>query len=58
MGKKESVEKYMERDTGLKGHLWIILLASTIMGGLYVAFPMARSLYGKEARLEVIFTYL
>lgn len=56
--KKESVEKHMGRDAGLKGHLWVILLASTTVGGLYVAFPVARSLYGKGARLEVIFTYL
>jgi len=33
-------------------------LAGTTVGGLYVAFPVAYSLYGKGADLGVIFTYI
>ena len=35
-----------------------MLLASTTVGGLYVAFPVAYSLYNKGAKLSVIFTYI
>jgi uncharacterized membrane protein YraQ (UPF0718 family) len=35
-----------------------VLLAGTTVGGLYVAFPVAYSLYSKGAKLSVIFTYL
>ncbi len=35
-----------------------MLLAGTTVGGLYVAFPVAYSLYSKGAKLSVIFTYL
>ncbi len=56
--KKETIEKYMGKRSGLKGHLWAIILAGTTVGGLYVAFPVAYSLYNKGADLGVIFTYL
>ena len=36
----------------------MILLAGTTVGGLYVAFPVAHSLYKKGAGLSVIFTYI
>ncbi len=35
-----------------------MLLAGATVGGLYLAFPVAYSLYGKGAKLSVIFTYL
>ena len=38
--------------------MWGILLASTTVGGLYVAFPVAYALYSKGAKLGVIFTYI
>ena len=40
------------------GYIWIILLAGTTVGGLYVAFPVAYSLFKKGAKLGVIFTYI
>ncbi|MCD6546573.1 MAG: permease [Thermotogae bacterium] len=56
--KKETVEKHFGRECGIKGYVWAILLAGTTVGGLYVAFPVAYSLYSKGAKLSVIFTYV
>lgn len=57
--KSETVERHFGEESGLKGHFWAILLsASTGVGGLYVAFPVAYSLYKKRAKLGVIFTYI
>ena len=38
--KKERVEKHFGEKSGVRGYLWGILLASTTVGGLYVAFPL------------------
>ena len=56
--KKETVEKHFGEKSGVRGYLWGILLASTTVGGLYVAFPIACTLYSKGAKLSVIFTYI
>ncbi len=56
--KRKTVEKYLGTRSGIKGYLLVIMLASTTVGGLYVAFPVAYSLYNKGARLAVIFTYI
>ena len=56
--KKETVEKHFGEKSGLRGYSWGILLASTTVGGLYVAFPVAYSLYSKGAKLGVIFAYV
>jgi len=56
--KKETIEKHLGEKSGIKGYFWGILLAGTIVGGLYVAFPVAYSLYSKGAKLSVIFTYI
>jgi uncharacterized membrane protein YraQ (UPF0718 family) len=56
--KKEKVEKHLGRESGFIAYLWVILLAGTTVGGLYVAFPVAYSLYHKGAKLSVIFTYV
>ena len=56
--KKETIERHFGEKSGIKGYLWGILLASTTVGGLYVAFPVAYSLYSKGAKLSVIFTYI
>ena len=56
--KKETVEKHLGKDSGIKGFLWAVLLASTIVGGLYVALPIAYYLYSKGAKLSVMFTYI
>lgn len=56
--KKETVEKHLGESSGILAYFYMILLASTTAGGLYVAFPVAYSLYKKGARLSVIFTYV
>ena len=56
--KRETVERHLGINSGWQGYGWAILLSSTTVGGLYVAFPVAYSLYNKGARLSVIFTYL
>jgi uncharacterized membrane protein YraQ (UPF0718 family) len=56
--KSETVEKHLGEGSGIKGYLWGVLLAGTTVGGLYIAFPVAYSLFNKGARLGVIFTYI
>ena len=56
--KKESVEKHLGKNAGVMSYVWVILLAGTTVGGIYVAFPVAHSLYKKGAKLSVIFTYI
>jgi len=56
--KRETVEKHFGEKAGIRGYIWAVLLAGTTVGGLYVAFPVAYSLYSKGAKLSVIFTYL
>ena len=56
--KKETIEKHFGEKSGIKGYIWGILLASTTVGGLYVAFPVAYSLFSKGAKLSIIFTYV
>ena len=56
--KRETVEKHLGEGSGFRGYLWAVLLSGTTVGGLYVAFPVAYSLYSKGAKLGVIFTYL
>ena len=56
--KNETIQKHLGAVSGFKGYVWAVLLSGTTIGGLYVAFPVAYSLYNKGARLSVIFTYL
>jgi uncharacterized membrane protein YraQ (UPF0718 family) len=56
--KRKTVEKHLGEDSGLRGYLWVLLLACTSVGGLYVAFPVAYSLYSKGAKLSIIFAYI
>jgi len=56
--KKETIEKHLGNKSSIKAYFWVILLASTTVGGMYVAFPVAAVLYRKGARLAVIFAYL
>jgi len=55
---RETVEKHLGEGSGVRGYVWAVLLAGTTVGGLYVAFPVAYSLYSKGAKLSVIFTYI
>ena len=56
--KRETVEKHLGEKAGIKGFVGAVLLAGTTVGGLYVAFPFAYSLYSKGAKLSIIFTYI
>jgi len=56
--KKETVEKHLGDKSRFMAYVWSILLAGTTVGGLYVAFPVAYTLYHKGAKLSVIFTYI
>ncbi len=56
--KKETVEKHLGEGGSLAGYLWVILLAGTTVGGLYMAFPVAATLRKKGARISIIFAYL
>jgi len=56
--KKEVIEKHLGEESGVRGYIWVILLAGTIAGGLLVAFPIAYSLYNKGAKLSIVFTYI
>lgn len=56
--KRETVERHFGKGSGLRGYLWGILLAGMTVGGMYVAFPVAHSLFRKGARLSVIFAYV
>ena len=56
--KRETIEKHFGQESGFRGYIWAVLLAGTTVGGLYVALPVAYSLYNKGAKLSVIFTYI
>ncbi len=56
--KRETVERHFGEEAGIRGYIWAVLLAGTTVGGLYVAFPVAYSLYSKGAKLSVILTYI
>jgi uncharacterized membrane protein YraQ (UPF0718 family) len=56
--RKETVEKYLGEGSGMEGHVWALALSGTTVGGLYVAFPVAYSLFSKGARLGVVFSYV
>jgi uncharacterized membrane protein YraQ (UPF0718 family) len=56
--KRETVEKHFGEESGIRGYIWALLLGGTTVGGLYVSFPVAYSLYGKGAKLSIILTYI
>ena len=39
--KKETVIQHLGENCGMKGYLWVLLLAGFSVGGLYIAFPRA-----------------
>ncbi len=55
---RQTIEKHLGVGSGIKGHLWAVVLSAPMVGGLYVAFPMSYTLYRKGASLGVIFTFL
>jgi uncharacterized membrane protein YraQ (UPF0718 family) len=56
--KRETVEKHMGRESGVQGYFWAIVLAGTIVGGLFVALPLCLVLQKKGASMKVILTFL
>jgi len=56
--KRETVERHLGEKSRVKGIIWAIILAGTVIGGLYVALPISAALYRKGARADVIFTFL
>ena len=56
--RKETVEQHLGEESGIKGHFYAIVLASMMLGGLLLAFPLSYVLYRKNAKLSVIFTFL
>lgn len=55
---REIIERHLGEESGIRGYIWAVLVAATTVGGLYIAFPIAYSLYSKGAKLSVIFTYI
>jgi uncharacterized membrane protein YraQ (UPF0718 family) len=55
---RETVERHLGIRSGFLSYLIAIVLASTTVGGLYVAFPLAWALHKKGAKLGVVFTFL
>lgn len=55
--KRETIEKYFGKANNFMRFIWSILLASTTVGGTFVAFPLANSLYHKGAKYSSILTY-
>ena len=55
---KGTIEKHLGENSGFLSYLWAIILASTTVGGLYVAFPVAAALYKKGASPRIIFSYI
>jgi len=56
--KRETVEKHLGDESGMRGYFWVTLLAGTIVGGVYVALPLAYSLRNKGAKLSIVFTFI
>ncbi len=55
---RQTIEKNFGRSSGFKKYIYSILLAATTVGGTFVAFPVANSLYHKGANYNSIFTYV
>jgi uncharacterized membrane protein YraQ (UPF0718 family) len=56
--KPETIDRHFGETSGIRGYVGVLLLAGTTVGGIYVAFPVAYSLYKKGAKLGVIFAYI
>ncbi len=55
---KETVNKYLGKEAGIKGALISVFLGSLPTGPLYIAFPIALSLIKKGARISNIIIFL
>ncbi len=55
---RKTIEANFGSVSGPKRYIYAILLAATTVGGTFVAFPVANSLYHKGADYNSIFTYV
>ena len=55
---REQVEKSFGKKSGIMKYIYAFLLATTTVGGTFVAFPLANSLYHKGADYDSVFTYV
>jgi uncharacterized membrane protein YraQ (UPF0718 family) len=56
---REAIERHLgEGGRRLPQWFWMVLLASTTVGGLYVSFPVAAALRHKGARLGLVLAYI
>ena len=55
---RETIEKNFGKSSSFKKYIYSILLAATTVGGTFVAFPVANSLYHKGANFSSVFTYV
>ncbi len=56
--KRETVVRHFGRGSGVRGYLWGILLGGMTIGGLYLSFPVAYSLFRKGAKVSVVLAYV
>ena len=56
--KKETVERHLGQESGIRGFIWAIILGGTTLGPMLVALPIAYALSKKGARLSVVFAYI
>ena len=56
--KRETVERHFGSASGARGYFWGILLGGMTIGGLYLSFPVAYSLFRKGAKLSVVLAYV
>ncbi len=55
---KESTQKYLGEGSGLKGFFLAFLFGTAPTGPLYIAFPIARQLLAKGARVANVVVFL
>ncbi len=55
---REKVERHVGKESGIKGSVWVILLAMLQAGPLYGAFPVSHMLWKKGCSTRNIFIYL
>lgn len=56
--KKETVEKHLGDNSGAKSYFYMIILASTMVGGIIVSLPVAITLASKGAKSSYIYTFI
>ncbi|MFW5706425.1 MAG: permease [Bacteroidota bacterium] len=55
---RESIQKHIGHESGIKGMLWVMVLAFVQAGPLYVAFPVAHLLWKKGCSSVNVFIYI